>query len=105
MIIEMISTLFILSISVFLEYDFNTVYIKCLRILSRLGKTNMILEIEAKKQETECECLDFMNGAYGNCKKDYKGKGKICYVRLDSSCKDKEWSYSANGYFSWIACA
>ena len=45
MIIEMISTLFILSISVFLEYDFNTVYIKCLCILSRLGKTNMIIEM------------------------------------------------------------
>jgi len=63
-------------------------------------------EIEAKKQETECECLDFMNGAYGNCKKLYKYNWKypICYISDTACCEDKKWSSSAGKYYSARAC-
>ena len=68
-------------------------------------RRNIILEIEAKEKATKCECLDFMNGAYGNCKKDYKYWNRsICYISATACCEDKKWSSSAGKHYSWTAC-
>ena len=65
----------------------------------------IILDIEAKEKATKCECLDFMNGAYGNCKKDYLyWKRSICYISATACCEDKKWSASAGKHYSWTAC-
>jgi len=62
-------------------------------------------DIEAKEKATKCECLDFMNGAYGNCKKEYQFWGRsICYISDTACCQDKAWSASAGKYYSWDAC-
>ena len=45
------------------------------------------------------------NTGYGNCMKDYKGKGPICYVIEPSSCTDRKISTEKEGkQYSWEAC-
>ena len=65
---------------------------------------SMFLEL----QETNCECINFMDGGgYGNCKKDYGNyvsNTKICYVSDTACCWDKKWDASAGKYYSWNAC-
>jgi len=65
------------------------------------------LKTEAELQETNCNCINFMNGDYGNCKKDYGNyfsNRKICYVSATACCRDKKWSASAGKHYSWDAC-
>ena len=59
-----------------------------------------------------------MNGAYGNCKKDYQGKGPICYITKEAAkvCSDSkdtsDLNYSRSAHrrsgnwkgYSWEAC-
>ena len=56
---------------------------------------NMILALKP----TNCECMDFMSGDYGNCKKD-----ELCYIDALACCKDNKMSKSAKYYYSRIAC-
>ena len=55
-----------------------------------------------------CECTNYVsNSGFGNCEKDFGGKGPICYVTQPSNCKDVRGSVSERDkgkQFSWEAC-
>lgn len=56
------------------------------------------------KKEPGCSCTSkIYGGRYGRCIWDYKG-GRICYISPKATCSDREFSRSANSYYSWIAC-
>ena len=54
-----------------------------------------------------CTCTNFVNkNGYGNCMKEFNGKGPICYVKEPSTCTDLKGSTIADGRnYSWNACS
>ena len=54
-----------------------------------------------------CTCTSFVNkNGYGNCMKEFNGKGPLCYVKEPSTCTDLEGSTIADGRnYSWNACS
>ena len=55
---------------------------------------------------SDCSCTNYVTKTgYGNCIKDFMGKGPICYVNEPSNCTDRKIS-TENGImqYSWEAC-
>ena len=54
----------------------------------------------------DCSCSSYVtDNGYGNCEKDLRRKGVICYVNLPSTCKDLRQSKNyKHRKYSWEAC-
>merc|ERR1712223_724880 len=54
-----------------------------------------------------CTCTSYVaENGYGNCERNYKNKGAICYVNEPSTCTDLMVSKRQNGKrYSWEACS
>ena len=54
----------------------------------------------------DCSCTSYVtDNGYGNCEKDLRRKGVICYVNLPSTCKDLRQSKNyKHRKYSWEAC-
>ena len=54
----------------------------------------------------DCSCSSYVtDNGYGNCEKNLRGKGVICYVNLPSTCKDLRQSRNyKHRKYSWEAC-
>ena len=54
----------------------------------------------------DCSCSNYVTKTgYGNCEKDLRRKGVICYVNEPSTCNDlRESSRYDHRRYSWEAC-